>query len=414
MIINLLKKCKVLFRGLLLVAFIAATYSYAMFQGGFVSWFLFYMTTCLIVVIIVYSVVPIGRVIVERNITGSRLVAGENIVVQLNLTRKFPFPFFYFVIEDVLSEEAQQKNSDVNSKVILHPSFSRKLTYFYHIRNIKRGEYQFSKVKIKTSDPFGLFRKEVSIKKEDLVIVYPNYQQLDDWKIYSENNIDAIISTNDLTKDMATVASSREYVPGDRLTSIDWKVTARVNKLMTKEFEDDLGQSFLIMLDSTMTDRTKIEEIEKAISLTASIIVQGSQQQIPIGLITLAQDVLKYPIQIGQAHQVLLIEHLAKLPLVASRKFGNTLSKEIHRIDKNTIVFIIQTNITTTTIESIKTLINKGVRLIYCYVSKKTVISEKQSKQLAIIKQSKANVFVVCGDNFKADFSGGEQHAKTV
>ncbi|UTW70466.1 DUF58 domain-containing protein [Anaerobacillus sp. HL2] len=37
--------------------------------------------------------------------------------------------------------------------------------------------------------------------------------------------------------DITSVAGSREYVPGDRLTSIDWKVTARVNKLMTKEFE---------------------------------------------------------------------------------------------------------------------------------------------------------------------------------
>ncbi|MCD8501580.1 MAG: DUF58 domain-containing protein [Bacillaceae bacterium] len=333
MIINWIKKFRSFFRVLLLAIFIVATYSYAMFQGGFVSWFLFYMTTCLIFLVIVYAFVPIGKIDVARKISG-RLVAGEDIVIHLTLTRSFPFPFFYFVIEDIFSEDVYLKNESANAKVILYPSFLRKITFSYPIRNIRRGEYQFTTVNIRTSDPFGIFKKQKWIKKEDLFIIYPNYQPLDEWKIYSENVTDAKMTTNHLAKDVTSVAGSREYVPGDRLTAIDWKVTARVNKLMTKEFENQLGQSFLIMLDHTISGKTAMDEIEKAISLSASIIVQASHQQIPIGLMTIADDTKNFPIKIGQDHQLRLIEHLAKLQLPTSFNFDEALLKEINKIEK--------------------------------------------------------------------------------
>ena len=392
----------------MLVVFTGALFSYAMFQGGFVSWFLFYMTSFLIAVTIFYTFIPIGKIDVSRKISAEKLVAGKDLVVNVTLTRTFPFPFLYLVVEDELAEDAKLKNTRMNTKVILSPLFSRRLSYSYEIHDIKRGEYHFTKIRLRTSDPFGLFPKEKIVSKKDLVIVYPNYQQLDDWTIYSQNVSEAHVTSQHLTTDVTSVAGSREYIPGDRLTSIDWKVTARVNKLMTKEFEDQLGQRFLLALDSSIHD--SIEVVEKAIAFTASLVVQSSHQKKPLGLVTVEDELTRFPIQYGQAHQLTLIEHLAKLPFYRGGVFDEMFMKEINRIETNTIVFIIQTKLSPKTIENVKILQGKGNNVVYCYVTDKRILSEKEQTQISLLKQYKAKVHVLIGGNFRVDLSGGERN----
>ena len=43
--------------------------------------------------------------------------------------------------------------------------------------------------------------------------------------------------------------SVRDYYPGDPLRRIDWKTTARLDKLMVKEFEEDPQATVWILLD---------------------------------------------------------------------------------------------------------------------------------------------------------------------
>lgn len=407
-----MKKYKPFFKVLLLFFIGVITFVYAMFQGGFVSWFLFYATTLVIFITILFAVMPIDSVKVKRKVNASRLVAGEDLRVSITLTRTNPFPFLFFIVEDVIPEDWKLKNKNINSKQILYPSFERKLACSYIIREPKRGEYHFSKVKIRTTDLFGLFSKEKEVEVFSEVVVYPSFQELNDWNVYNENEAEAYITSQRIIEDVTSVAGSREYVPGDRLTSIDWKVTARINKLMTKEFEEYLGQRFLIVLDCFIKEKVDALTFEKAVELATSFSVHSYKNHYHLGLLTVGKDVSRYPIHFGENHQGSLLEHLAKLHFQFGNVFDQVFVNEINKITADTIVVIITTRLTDAMIENVSRLKKKRVETALCFVAGTRDLTGNEENKLSLISSLNVPCYVLGKNSFKVDMQGGEALAK--
>ncbi|MBR8646101.1 DUF58 domain-containing protein [[Brevibacterium] frigoritolerans] len=66
------------------------------------------------------------------------------------------------------------------------------------------------------------------------------------------------------------VSGVREYQPGDQLSWINWKATARTSEIMTKEFEVQKNRDVFIMLDEKPSDLFE-ESIEMAASLACHV-----------------------------------------------------------------------------------------------------------------------------------------------
>lgn len=407
-----MKKYQPLVKVMILLVIGISTFVYAMFQGGFVSWFLFYATSLVLITTIVYALMPIGTLEVERKVNAQRLVSGEDLRVTITLIRKNPFPFLFFLVEDVIPEEWVLKNKNINTKQILYPSFEKKLVYSYTIRQPKRGEYQFTEIKIRTSDLFGMFTKEkvVSVKTE--VVVYPSYQELNSWDVYNENEAEAYITSQRIIDDITSVAGSREYVPGDRLTSIDWKVTARINKLMTKEFEEYLGQRFLIALDCSIKEKSEALAFEKAVELATSFTVHSYKHHYPLGLLSIGKEVSRYPINYGEQHQGSLLEHFAKLNFHLGNVFDFIFVNEINKINSDTILVIITTRITDAMVENVRRLKKKRVQTAFCIVTDSRELTLFEQSKLALITKLNVPYYVIGKNSFKADLQGGEAVAQ--
>ncbi len=407
-----MKKYQPILKVIFLIIIGISTFAYAMFQGGFVSWFLFYATSLVLITTIVFAIMPIGNVTATRKVNAERLVAGEDLRVTITLTRKYPFPFLFFLVEDVIPTDWKLKNKNINSKQILYPSFENKLTYSYTIRRPKRGEYQFSKVNIRTSDLFGLFTKEKEVPVKTEVVVYPSFQELNDWDVYNENEAEAYITSQRIIEDVTSVAGSREYVPGDRLTSIDWKVTARINKLMTKEFEEYLGQRFLIALDCSIKDKNDATVFEKAVELATSFTVHSYKHHYHLGLLSIGSDVSRYPIHFGETHQASMLEHLAKLNFHLGNVFDFIFVKEISRITSDTIVVIITTRVTDELIENVRRLKKKRVQAAFCFVSGSRDLTLYERQKLELVGKLSVPYYVVGKNSFQIDLQGGEAVAQ--
>ena len=54
------------------------------------------------------------------------------------------------------------------------------------------------------------------------------------------------------------VVGIREYQPGDRLSWINWKASAKRNGMVTKEFETGQSTDVLLVMDSTPSFSLKI------------------------------------------------------------------------------------------------------------------------------------------------------------
>ena len=113
--------------------------------------------------------------------------------------------------------------------------------YTWRVNTIctERGRYQLGPIRLRTSDPFGLFPMERDFAATTHVVVYPLTFDIHQFALPM-----GILPGGDAlrrrTHYVTTNASGvRDYAPGDSFGRIHWPSTARRDRLIVKEFELD-------------------------------------------------------------------------------------------------------------------------------------------------------------------------------
>jgi uncharacterized protein (DUF58 family) len=92
-------------------------------------------------------------------------------------------------------------------------------------------------------------------------------------------------------------AEYQQYVEGDDLRHIDWNVYARTERLYLKRFKGETNMQLLILLDASASmtyGSGKINKLDYARYIAASLAYLSSQQRDATGLIVFDQDVSNY------------------------------------------------------------------------------------------------------------------------
>jgi len=81
-------------------------------------------------------------------------------------------------------------------------------------------------------------------------------------------------------------AELREYVPGDDIRSIDWKVSARLSRPFVKQFTEERDQTFCFVLDVSGSGSfgSSVTKRRKAIEIVASLMFAAVRSNDRIGL----------------------------------------------------------------------------------------------------------------------------------
>ena len=98
-------------------------------------------------------------------------------------------------------------------------------------------------------------------------------------------------------------AEHRQYMPGDDIRRIDWRVYARTDRHYVKEFEADTNANLFTVLDVSRSMRYKgvsddqpsaVSKLDYGCYLAASLAYFSSQQRDRVGLATIDGDVQEY------------------------------------------------------------------------------------------------------------------------
>src|SRR5690625_3018421 len=103
---------------LFIILLLGILYAFALFQGGFVSWFLFFSFLPIEIYHVGLLFYPIKRWQVTRVLSSHIVHAGDRATVTIRLKRNLPFPLYYCICEDILSESLKgvhQKLEDDHS-----------------------------------------------------------------------------------------------------------------------------------------------------------------------------------------------------------------------------------------------------------------------------------------------------------
>ncbi|NPC91734.1 DUF58 domain-containing protein [Bacillus sp. WMMC1349] len=346
---------------LVLAALPIALFSYAMFQGGFVSWFLFYAFLPFVLYAILFAFYPLKKITVKRQLSQSQFKAGEQLEAVIILKRKFPFPLMFVVVEDCLPNSLLKSDKMTRAKRVLFLWFQKEVRVTYTIKSIPRGKHHLKAVRLRSGDLLGLLEKEVYIPLETSLLVFPSYQDIN--YIGKSGSFDDQVGTiSDIQQQHSVLVSGiREYQPGDRFSWVDWKTSARRNQLITKEFEQMKGHDLLIWLDQSPSI-----VFEDMVMFTASIVRSALKNGISTGLVSIGKDRHVFPVCYGDDHLKKLFYHLALVDCNAVEPFDQQLERELKLSSnmRDTVKYIVTGSITPELSQVLEqTLRSKAIKL---------------------------------------------------
>ncbi len=108
----------------------------------------------------------------------------------------------------------------------------------------------------------------------------------------------------------------RQYMPGDPLRSVDWKVYAKSDRFYVKQYEDETNLRAHLVLDhsasmSYVSRPGQISKLEYARSLAAALAYLMLHQQDAVGLLTFAERIERFiPARARRSHLEVLLREL--------------------------------------------------------------------------------------------------------
>lgn len=367
---------------------IVATFVYAMFQGGFVSWFLFYSFIPFGLYSFALSIYPLKDFKLVRHVIHTEYVAGEKFEATIVIKRKIPFPLMYLIVEEQLPPQLKKYEQSKQSKVILFPWFKREMTYKYKFDSIPRGEHLLEGIRIKTGDLFGLIEKETVVPERDQFLVYPQYVDMVYRQQESRFEQGAASSNVRLQRDTAIAIGVREYTPGDRFSWIDWKASARRNGIMTKEFEQQQSHDVVLFMD-----RTKSIHFEQVVNFTASLTKAILRKGAQVSFFSIGEDQTIFPLKNGESQQQVIYHHLAKVKDDSSISFSQIVESEIKKLYQPVTFMLVMSELSQGTIHLVGRFTMRNADLqIFIVKEKGAQLTPEEMNVLGAVR--KHNVFV--------------------
>ncbi len=140
-------------------------------------------------------------------------------------------------------------------------------------------------------------------------------------------------------------AEHREYVPGDDLRRLDWKVYAKSDRFYIKEYEEETNLKSYIVLDVSKSmefasgDTSKLEYGRLLAAALANLV---TRQQDQIALVTFAEKVRTFlPPQNNQAHLRAIYQALVDATTQDKTNLGAIFHEIAERLRHRSLVVII-------------------------------------------------------------------------
>ncbi|MCH2128331.1 MAG: DUF58 domain-containing protein [Pirellulaceae bacterium] len=124
-------------------------------------------------------------------------------------------------------------------------------TVEYSIKPPIRGQLKLSCLHLRVRSTLGLWQRYVNLPLESVIDVYPDLKQLSEYELLARTNRLSLIGVRRTRKvgQDNEFERLRDYSLDDNYKHIDWRATARRNKLTVKDFQSNQSQRLICVLD---------------------------------------------------------------------------------------------------------------------------------------------------------------------
>lgn len=319
------------------------------------------------------------------------------------------------------------------SKVITNIGRHQERGYISRTLLTKRGAFLLGPTHIITGDPFGLFRFDEEISPTKTLIVLPYMVELIrflDPPGFLPGGRALHLKSLEVT---AHASGIREYAPGDPLNRIHWKSTARRNKYMVKEFEQDPQSDLWIMLDAERSSHIQGEEsdfsreidplwlwtrkkefklpkdsFEYGVSAAASIANYYIKVGKAVGVASAGETTTVLPVEKGERQLGKILENLAFLKPDGKLPLHGLIEMQIGQIARGSTVVLTTASVFNTISIAINELLTRKLNPIVILIDQVSFGGSEDSGQTIRFLEENGISYVLIrnGDDLKEKLQG--------
>jgi uncharacterized protein (DUF58 family) len=223
------------------------------------------IAVCIIYNLVIFSMVVADVILsphpdklsIERKIAGKLSIGRENLV-ELIVTNHSHSQLEIELLDE-FPKEFRGEGKTLNLKIDKRSS----ATFSYRVVPLSRGCFYFNRTVVRYRGLLELVVFQKYYGEPYKVEVYPDIGSIARFDLMMRRThlIESGLISERRRGSGTDFESLREYVRGDEFRKIDWKASARRNKLITREFQSEVNQSILIMLDCSRSMGAKVKEI---------------------------------------------------------------------------------------------------------------------------------------------------------
>ncbi len=241
----------------------------------------------------------------RRELSESRVFAGEPVTMTLTLTNRKPVPLPRVFLEDEVPDELRIEDGDAqagagqNMQSLRHAtslSWYERVTWTYTVRCAEPGFFRLGSTKIESGDLFGFFSSSMTEPGAEYLLVYPKVVPLSELGIPSERPLGEVMSGSRIFEDPARPSGIREYQQGDPLKIVDWMATARLQSLHVRSFEPTSTTTvMLVVAVETMSRRWEGYSrvyLNRVVTAAASVASYSAERGYVLGLFSNGSPIL--------------------------------------------------------------------------------------------------------------------------
>lgn len=313
---------------------------------------------------------------------------GESLPITLQVTNHNRLGLPWLQLQESVALEL--RGSEATDHVMSLPGKeTAEITYNVHAR--RRGYYKLGPLQIVTGDLFGLYQEQYGRVEPSYFTVYPRLIPLAQLGLPSRLPFGTIASPQRLFADPARPLGVRDYQSGDSLRQINWKASAHTRHLLVKTYQPAISLETAILLNlnqAAYNRRTRLDTIEWAIEVAASLAAHLIEQRQAVGLITNGADPLQgandqdfdeasgrlqrqqlaagsrfvsITPRPGRNQLMRILERLARLEAIPTDEFADWLHQACHALSWGTTLLVITTDGSEATCQALHRLVKVGL-----------------------------------------------------
>ncbi len=203
--------------------------------------------------------------------------AGQQALFPIQLDNRPGLEKFSIQLEQCETIKKLFRKRKESLKISIAINAARQSSCYYPVLSAKRGFLTCERLKISSNFPLGLFIAWSYFESEYKCLIYPAPRGQKQLPMHTLNKDDANYGLQSGTDDFV---GFRKYRPGDPVNSIAWKVFAREQGLLVKQFSGKGSQTLMLNWESV----SKINNIESRLSQLCYWVLLTEQTSLYYGL----------------------------------------------------------------------------------------------------------------------------------